>query len=91
MPENAAIAAGEAAVFVRLNVTGGSPDTVAVTLYAPAVLLARGAGEAAMPEALVLTVTVFEPPKLELAPLAGAVNATETPASGFADASVTLA
>ena len=31
VPENAAIDVGDPAVFVRLNVAGASPDTVAVT------------------------------------------------------------
>jgi hypothetical protein len=46
---------------------------------------------AAIPELFVFTVTVVSPPKVALAPLAGAVNVTATPDRGFADASVTFA
>ena len=44
-----------------------------------------------MPEAFVVAVTRLFPPNVALAPLPGAVNVTTTPASGFADASVTFA
>jgi hypothetical protein len=55
------------------------------------VLLATGTAVAAIPEALVFTVTVVKPPNVALAPLAGAVNVTATPAIGFDEASVTFA
>jgi hypothetical protein len=55
------------------------------------VLLAAGIAVAAIPDALVFTVTVFEPPNVALAPPAGAVNITGTPAIGFENESVTFA
>jgi hypothetical protein len=53
--------------------------------------LAAGITVAAIPEALVLSVTVFDPLNVALAPLAGAVNVTDTPAIGFENESVTFA
>ena len=77
--------------FVRLNVADVAPETEAVTLKDPTVLFANGTGDVAMPELLVFTITEVAPLKVALAPLAGAVNVTGTPDSGFDEASVTFA
>src|SRR6185369_6034787 len=80
-----------AAVFVKAKVTGASPDTAAVTLYVPILLFAVRMGDVAIPDELVVAVAVVLPPKLALAPLEGAMNVTEIPASGFDEALVTRA
>jgi hypothetical protein len=54
-------------------------------------LFAVGIAVAAIPEALVFTVTVVSPPNAALAPLAGAVNVTATPEAGLDDPSRTRA
>ena len=54
-------------------------------------MFAAGTGDVAIPELFVLTVTEFVAPNVAPAPLAGAVNVTDTPVSGFENASVTFA
>jgi len=49
-----------------------------------------GIAVVASPELFVLTITEFVPPKLALAPLAGAANVTATPLSGLDKESVTF-
>ena len=70
-----------------------TPVTVAVAEYGPpAVPLAVMAGDAATPDELVVAVAVVPPPaKVPLAPLVGRLNVTDTPPSGFALASLTVA
>jgi hypothetical protein len=53
--------------------------------------LAAGIGDVATPELFVFTVADAAPLRLALAPLAGAVNVTATPAMGFDEPSVTFA
>ena len=82
-----------AAVFVRLKLAAGlTPATLAETANAPGVAFAVNCGAVATPFAPVNAVTVAPlPANTPLAPLAGAVNVTLTPATGCAAASVTLA
>jgi len=69
-----------------------TPATVAVTVNAPAILLAVNAGAGATPCVFVITVAKFVPPaKVPLAPLAGAVKLTVTPLTAFPLASLTVA
>ena len=74
--------------FVIVNVAGVAPLTVAVTLYAPAVVFAVKAVAVATPSGLVVTVAL--PVKAPLAPLAGAAKTTEAPAITFPKASRTV-
>ena len=79
-------------VFVRAKLAvEPSPLTEATTLYEPVVPFAVKAGAVAMPAALVVAVAVGDPLKLPLAPLAGAVKVTVTPAIGLLVPSVTFA
>jgi hypothetical protein len=55
------------------------------------VLFASGIGDVAIPELFVVAVAVAKPLNVALAPLAGAVNVTVMPDSGFENASVTFA
>ena len=50
-----------------------------------------GTGESAIPLLLVTTEAVADPPNVALAPLAGAVNVTVTPLTGFPEPSFTVA
>jgi hypothetical protein len=78
------IDAGAPAVFVRLKLAVAvTPETVAITVYDPAVVFAVNAGEVATPLELVVAVVVFvAPANVPLAPVAGAVNVTATPLTG---------
>jgi hypothetical protein len=90
VPPVEVIVAGGPAVLVRVNVAGApTPLVKAVTEYPPAVLFAVKVGAVATPEAFV--VTVGDPENVPLAPLPGAENVTETPETGFAFASRTVA
>ena len=92
VPEIATTDCGGPAVFVKLNAADvATPDTEAITLYAPATLFAVGTGDVAIPELFVLTVTEFVAPNVAPAPLAGLTNVTDTPVSGFENTSVTFA
>jgi hypothetical protein len=53
--------------------------------------LATNAGAVAMPLAFVGAAALLEPENVPVAPLAGAVNVTTTPLTGFPDASFTVA
>ena len=79
--------------MVRAKFAGvATPDTLAVTLYVPAVVLAVNVVAVATPAALVLAVTVVTPAvKVPLAPEAGAVNVTVAPTIGLLLASLTVA
>jgi hypothetical protein len=88
------MAAAGPARFVRLKVAGiVTPAAVALTEYGPpTVLLAVKVGAVAMPDALVETVAVFNPPvKVPLAPEEGAVNVTLTFGTGLPLESLTVA
>ena len=86
-------------MFVRLN--AADPDAtgdVAVTLYDPAVALARKPGAVAIPEAFVIADAVIHGElqfemfwKLPPAPMSGAEKVTITPETGFVFASLTMA
>jgi hypothetical protein len=96
-PLVAVMAAGAPATFVNKKVgpvvtAGLAPVTNAVTVNAPALLLAVSTADVAIPCVLVVAV-VTPPAKVPFAPLvpAEAVKVTETPATGFLDASVTVA
>ena len=92
VPENATTDCGGPGVFVKLNTADvATPDTEAVTLYAPATLFAAGTGDVAIPELFVLTVTEFVAPNVAPAPAEGLANVTAIPVSGFENASVTFA
>jgi hypothetical protein len=80
------------ATLVSENVAGvATPVTVAFTEYEPTVPFAVKA-VVAIPEASVVTVTVFVlPGKIALAPDEGAVNVTLTPGNGLFSESVTVA
>ena len=78
------------AVFVSVKFADVAPVALATTLYGPpAVLFAVNVFEVATPLALV--VAVLPPVKVPLAPLAGGVNVTTTPLTGFPPLSVTVA
>lgn len=70
-------------VLVSEKLTAVKPETEAVTLYEPAVALAIGTGDVAIPDALVIAEAELIPLKVALAPLPGAVNVTFTPDIGF--------
>ncbi len=82
-----------AAVLVRLKLAEAeTPDTLAVTEYAPVVLLAVSAGAVATPLALVAAVAVrADPGNVAPAPLEGAVKVTVTLFTGLPKASLTVA
>jgi len=84
-PLVAVIDAGAPAVFVRLKLAAAAtPETVAITVYDPAVVFAVNAGEAATPLELVVAVAVFVAPvNVPLAPVAGAANVTTAPLTGL--------
>jgi len=67
-----------------------TPLVDAVTLYAPATVLAVNAA-LALPLASVVVVKLGFPPKFPLGPLTGAANVTLAPLTGFANASATSA
>jgi hypothetical protein len=61
-----------------------TPETVAITVYDPAVVFAVNAGEVATPLELVVAVAVFvAPANVPLAPVAGAANVTAAPLTGL--------
>ena len=80
-----------AAVFVNEKLAvADTPATLAVTEYAPAVLLALNVRAVATPDALVAVVYDASPlAKVPLAPLPGAVNVTEALATTLPPASFT--
>ena len=71
-------------VFVRLKFAVAiAPATLAVTVSAPSVPLAVKVDEVATPLALVVSVSVLVPPvNVPLAPVGGAVKATNAPLTG---------
>jgi len=80
--------------LVKLKLAGvDTPAIVAVTVYGPPMFpFATKVVEVAMPEALVRSVSVEVAfAKVPLAPVAGAVNVTATPPTGFELASSTVA
>jgi len=80
------------AVFVRLNVPEVAPVAEAATLYEPATVLAVNAVAMATPLEFVEAVVVFVPlANVPLAPLAGAVNVTDTFGTRFPSLSFTVA
>ena len=83
--------AGTLAVFVSEKLAVPlTPETDAVTVYAPAVPLAVNTADVATPLAFVSA--VFTPPaNVPLAPVPGAVNVTVTPDIGFPLPSFTVA
>ena len=82
-----------AAVFVRLKLAvDNPPDTAAVTVNDPTMLLALLVGAVAMPAAFVIAVAVVPlPANVPPAPDAGPVKVTVTPLNGFPPPSVSLA
>lgn len=60
-----------------------TPDTVALTLYEPVVVFAVNTGADALPVESVVAAAVFDPLKLPVAPVVGAVNVTETFGTGL--------
>jgi len=92
-PADAAILAGAPGVLVRENEAGVvTPDTEAVTVKDPALLLAVKVDAVATPLELVVAVVVAVPlAKVPLAPLPGAVKVTVTLATGLLEASTTSA
>jgi len=96
VPEVAAMVAGAPALLVReKEAFVDTPVTEAVTLYAPATVLAVNAAAVATPLELVVAVTVvplFVPPvNAPLAPLPGEVKVTVAPLTRFPLASFTVA
>src|SRR5258705_6904583 len=81
-----------AAVLVRLNVAApATPTPVADTVYDPAVAPAANVGAVATPSTPDVALADTLPPlKVPVAPLAGAVNVTLTPATGWPPESVTF-
>src|SRR5215472_6537683 len=67
-----------------------TPETEAVTAYAPAVVLAVKTAAVATPEAFVVAV-LTPPANVPLAPLAGALNVTVTPLTKLPKGSLTVA
>ena len=93
-PAETATCAGALAVFVSEKSAGAEiPETEAVTEYGPpAVVFALKADAVAIPEVLVVAVVVaVELAKVPEAPVAGAVNVTVTPGTGFPEPSFTSA
>src|SRR5215467_14935471 len=66
-----------------------TPETDAVTMYAPAVVLAVKTAAVATPEAFVVAV-VTPPAKVPLAPLPGAAKVTTAPLTGLLNESLTV-
>src|SRR5215472_16969920 len=66
-----------------------TPETDAVTMYAPAVVLAVKTAAVATPEAFVVAV-LTPPAKVPLAPLVGALKVTVTPLTGLLKESCTV-
>ena len=85
------LAAGPATLVSEKAAGVETPDTVAFTVYVPAVLFAVNAGEVATPLVFVVAVAVAPPAKVPPAPLEGAVNVTVTPLSTFPPLSFTIA
>ena len=85
--------AGAPAALVKLKFAGAdTPAAVAVTVSAPDVPLAVKVVEVAKPLALVVSVSVAVPfANVPLAPVAGAVNVTTAPLTGFLPLSTTVA
>jgi hypothetical protein len=80
------------ALLVRLKFAAVNPVAPAVTLYVPETVFAVNVVAVARPLALVVVVVVFVPlANVPLAPLAGAVNVTDTPLTGLLCESVTVA
>ena len=78
-------------VFVKLKLAGvATPETLAVTVYVPAVAFAVKMAAVATPLALVVAV-VNPPANVPLAPVPGAANVTTTPLTGLLPASFTVA
>jgi hypothetical protein len=94
VPPVAAMAISAPVMFVSLKSAAvATPETVAATVYDPAVASAVKVDEVATPLALVVSVSVtleFDA-NVPLAPLAGAVNVTDTPVTGFELLSTTVA
>ena len=90
VPAVAAMLAAAPVKFVMEKFAGeATPETLAVTVYEPAVLFAVKTAEIATPEAFVTA--VFTPPaNVPLAPLPGAANVTVTPFTGLFPESVTV-
>jgi hypothetical protein len=73
-----------AAVFVNVKLADAvTPEIVAVTAYAPTVEFAVNVFDAVWPFASVVSVSVFDPANVPLAPDAGAVKITGTPLAAF--------
>src|SRR5205085_1647446 len=92
VPAFAAICVATPGVFVSAKLTVVRPAALAATLYGPpAVVFAVNAVAVAIPLALVVASVVFVPfANVPLAPVAGAVKATLTPATGLLLASLTV-
>jgi hypothetical protein len=83
---------GAPGLFVIAKLAGeATPETVACTVYAPAVVLAVKVEAVATPEPLLVAVVVLEPENAPLAPLLGAVKVTKTLGTGLFPQSVTVA
>src|SRR5215472_15625966 len=93
LPALTETALGDPAVLVRKNEAGVvTPDTEAVTVKDPALLLAVKVDAVATPLELVVAVVVAVPlVNVPLAPLPGAVKVTMAPWTGFVPESRTVA
>jgi hypothetical protein len=92
VPAVAAMLAGGPAWLVRLKPAEvETPGTLANRVHPPACPLAVNAGAVAIPLALVIAVAVYDPLKVALAPVEGAVNVTVTPLSALLFTSFTVA
>jgi hypothetical protein len=90
VPAFAVIVAAAPVTLVSEKLAGvATPDTVAATTYPPNVPLAVNTVDVATPLPFVTAVLVVA--KLPLAPVAGGVNVTVIPLSGFPPASFTVA
>jgi hypothetical protein len=93
VPPVAVIEAAGPAMLVRLKLAGVvTPATVAVTVSAPAVPFAVKGADVATPLAFVVAVLVFDAvsANVPLAPVAGALNTTTAPLTGFWPLSTTV-
>src|SRR5215469_11876857 len=84
------VAAGPARLVSEKMAEVETPETEAVTVKAPAVLLAVKTAAVAIPDELVVAV-VTPPANVPLAPLPGAVKVTVAPLTGLLKGSFTVA
>lgn len=91
VPDTTVILPGGPLVLVNENTAGlPTPETVAFTSYEPVVVLAVNTGAVARPNESVVAAAVFDPLKLPVAPVVGAVKVTVTPGTGLLAPSRTI-